>query len=87
MVRTSKNDKQSAAPAPVPAQVEQPVVAEKAPKQRVKKVKAVDAAPAPEPVVDNVQVAVELTVDETSADAKLSEFKLKFNKPLDFYLQ
>jgi chromatin remodeling complex protein RSC6 len=83
MVRTSKTDKQSAAPAPVPAPVEQPVVAEKAQKQRVKKVKAVAAA-APEPVVENVQAAVELTVDETSAVAKLAEFEAKIQQAAGF---
>jgi len=85
MVRTSKTDKQSAAPAPVPAPVEQPVVAEKAQKQRVKKVKAVAAAAAaPEPVVENVQAAVELTVDETSAVAKLAEFEAKIQQAAGF---
>jgi chromatin remodeling complex protein RSC6 len=84
MVRTSKTDKQSAVPAPVPTPVEQPIVAEKAPKQRVKKVKSVAAAAAPEPVVENVQVALEVCVDETSALAKLSEFEAKIQQASGF---
>jgi len=83
MVRTSKTDKQSAAPAPTATPVEQPV-AEKAPKQRVKKVK--EAAAAPEPVVENVKVAVEPVAEssETSAYAKLAEFGAKLQQAAGF---
>jgi chromatin remodeling complex protein RSC6 len=81
MVRTSKTDKQSATtPAPTVAPVVE-TPAEAVPKQRVKKVKATAA---PEPVVENVQVAVEVTVDETSAVAKLAEFEAKIQQAAGF---
>jgi len=83
MVRTSKSDKQSATPAPTATPVEQPV-AEKTPKQRVKKVKEVAAAP--EPVVENVKVAVEPVAEssETTAYAKLAEFGAKLQQAAGF---
>jgi len=83
MVRTSKTDKQSAAPAPSATPVEQPV-AEKVSKQRVKKVK--EAAAAPEPVVENVKVAVEHVAEssETTAYAKLAEFGAKLQQAAGF---
>ena len=83
MVRTSKTDKQSAAPAPSATPVEQPV-AEKVSKQRVKKVKEVAAAP--EPVVENVKVAVEPVAEssETTAYAKLAEFGAKLQQAAGF---
>jgi chromatin remodeling complex protein RSC6 len=83
MVRTSKTDKQSAAPAPSATPVEQPVVAEKAPKQRVKKVKETAA---PEPVVENVKVEVEPVAEssETTASVKLAEFGAKLQQVAGF---
>ena len=82
MVRASKTDKQSTTPAATVAPVEP--VAEKAPKQRVKKVK--EAAAAPEPVVENVKVAVEPVAEssETTASVKLAEFGAKLQQVAGF---
>jgi chromatin remodeling complex protein RSC6 len=86
MVRTSKTDKQSA-PVPVATTpVVEQNVAEKAPKQRVKKVKETAAA-APVPVPEVAQSAVsEPVVEATEATtaSKLSEFSAKLQQMAGF---
>jgi len=85
MVRTSKSDKQSA-PVPVASAPVEQNVAEKAPKQRVKKVKETVAA-VPVPVQEVAQPAVSEPVveaTESTTVSKLSEFSAKLQQMSGF---